>query len=671
MGRNMRDRPCAFCMKRPSEIQGGGEFSICGSCREASFCSAACQKKAWPIHKTICKTHTERMNRIEIGALSDPLATGALMSARDTLQLDILPELKVSLASAFRIELLNAGGCLAETHAAHFTFRFDRRRSTVRKQFKLVSGRIETFDEIAAPFLPGLDPRLAYNLSPEGLRAWNPWINAIGDKDKENCATVSCLLTVFKEEGGYSNMILPVPIHLANIPASNPGYEVTKEALLEADDGWLDELKSNLEQPRNDLQKMRISNFTRRVNHHLAKIGRQLIDEAMAHLGDQHDAVDLMLAWTCLGACKLVNRPDDPNYEHWEKAMEKVESLMFVGRPDGEKPGWTSEVSFIGEFEVCGRCRTASFCSAACQKKAWPIHKTICKTHTEHMNYIERKGLSNPLTTGLIVSAGQALQLDILPELKVSLASAFRVQLLSTGGCLANTHAAHLVFRFDRLRSTVRKQFRLTSAQVETFDKIAEPFLLQNGADPRLAYNLSPQGLRAWNPSINANAEEREGKCVTISCLITVMDYKEGYYNMILPVPIHPAIFPPDASFDVSGLLEADDGWLEELRTNLEKPRNDFKKMRARNLMRRVTEHRKWMSHTVIDDVMARLGDKDDDISVLGAYLILSMLKLEDKPDDLSYPHWEKAMEKVEGLMLSSRPAGATPGWSLRQSPES
>ncbi|KAF5826344.1 hypothetical protein DUNSADRAFT_3495 [Dunaliella salina] len=41
---------CAECGKAE-----GGTLQRCGGCRVVRYCSAACQLKAWPVHKKGCK----------------------------------------------------------------------------------------------------------------------------------------------------------------------------------------------------------------------------------------------------------------------------------------------------------------------------------------------------------------------------------------------------------------------------------------------------------------------------------------------------------------------------------------------------------------------------------------------------------------------------------------
>ncbi|KAJ7048768.1 hypothetical protein C8F01DRAFT_1188477 [Mycena amicta] len=42
---------CSGCFAEPKDKP----FMICAACKEASFCSKECQKKAWPLHKTFCQ----------------------------------------------------------------------------------------------------------------------------------------------------------------------------------------------------------------------------------------------------------------------------------------------------------------------------------------------------------------------------------------------------------------------------------------------------------------------------------------------------------------------------------------------------------------------------------------------------------------------------------------
>ncbi|KAL8283375.1 hypothetical protein RQP46_005785 [Phenoliferia psychrophenolica] len=327
----MRDIPCAHCKKRPSEVQGGGEFPICSRCRLAHFCSPSCQKAAWAFHKGICKMHQMSMNHVERHSLSLPLSTGLIVSRSHALQTDIKPELMISLASAFRAQLLDSGGCLAETHAACLFFAFDRHGQTTREQFHLISGEIKTFEETAKPYLWN-DPLLAFNLSPQGLRGWNPWISA-NDSDKQPSATVSCLITVMDRNTahGFYNMIIPIHIHpmiLAPAFDSRADMAFTKLALLEADDGWLKELKSNIEVPSNEWELMRAKHCIRRTGEFRTRAHREAIDEAMAQLGDCEDCDAVVGAYTILALIKLEDKPEDPNYDHWKQAMEKVKSLL-------------------------------------------------------------------------------------------------------------------------------------------------------------------------------------------------------------------------------------------------------------------------------------------------------------------------------------------------------
>ncbi|KAL8283374.1 hypothetical protein RQP46_005784 [Phenoliferia psychrophenolica] len=672
----MGEKACAHCKKRPSEVQGGGKFQVCSGCGITAFCSAACQKSAWPIHKIICRASVANLGEFEVESLRRPLTTGLIMSRAQALKTDIHSELSLSLASAFRAQLLSTGRCLFETHAAHLEFTFDRHQPTVRKQFTLVRGSITTIDDLAKRYLYS-DPLLPWNLSPTGFRAWHPSID-----QSEATVTIPCFITIryLNVSGHLVNTIFPVEIEPLTFDAmpDSPELDLVKLAALEADEDWLQELQHNLEQPSNEWRAIRTSHIKRRVNEYQTRTVREEVDKVMAELGDSKDWQAVIRADIGLFIIGLHDKPDDPNYEYWNKAHEKVVNLSRETEPEARAAmaamdGMTleqqveapccfclkrpSEVQGGGEFPVCSRCHSAAFCSSACQKSAWPVHKTICSLKTKQRNTIEIAALSNPSTTGLIVARGQALQLDISNELRVSLASAFRVDLLSTGGCLSETHAAHLSFRFDRSRSTVRKQFRLTFAQIETFDKIAEPFLSQNGADPRLAYNLSPQGLRAWNPWIDVDAEKDQGRSVTVACLMTAIDDEGGYYNMILPVPIHDFNYEsddPGLTFTKLALLEPDDGWLEELKANLERPRNDFQEMRVQNVVRRVEAFRERTGRKLIEETMERLGDTPPFDEAVGALLLLQVLKLEEKTGDPNYKRWKKAMAKVESLMMKA-----------------
>ena len=46
--KGMERRPCDACGK--SDVQ----VSNCAKCRQAAYCSVACQKAAWPTHKAVC-----------------------------------------------------------------------------------------------------------------------------------------------------------------------------------------------------------------------------------------------------------------------------------------------------------------------------------------------------------------------------------------------------------------------------------------------------------------------------------------------------------------------------------------------------------------------------------------------------------------------------------------
>ena len=49
-------RWCAVC-----HLRGGADtfapekLSLCGGCRQAAYCSQACQKSDWPTHRPVCK----------------------------------------------------------------------------------------------------------------------------------------------------------------------------------------------------------------------------------------------------------------------------------------------------------------------------------------------------------------------------------------------------------------------------------------------------------------------------------------------------------------------------------------------------------------------------------------------------------------------------------------
>ncbi|KAL8283378.1 hypothetical protein RQP46_005788 [Phenoliferia psychrophenolica] len=181
----MRDKPCSVCLKRPSEVQGGGEFQVCGRCEFAIFCSVPCQKKAWPSHKAFCKMTATNRSEIEALALSRPLTTGLITSRSESLKTDI-------------------------------------------------------------------------------------------DDDR------------------YYNTIQSVAFPPFDDRSDRPELSLVRDALLQPDEGWFEELRTNLERPSNDFQKMHLDHVQRRVDAHRSRLCRTLIDEAteaMAHVGDQHDTI--------------------------------------------------------------------------------------------------------------------------------------------------------------------------------------------------------------------------------------------------------------------------------------------------------------------------------------------------------------------------------------------
>ncbi|KAJ7160370.1 hypothetical protein C8R46DRAFT_1107901 [Mycena filopes] len=90
---------CMHCYKSP----GKRPFPVCSKCKEATFCSAECQKQAWPVHKTICQ-----MRKDVVASMADD--TFPPFSIRKRLLTDFIEVHECSFQSAFSSAILLEGG---------------------------------------------------------------------------------------------------------------------------------------------------------------------------------------------------------------------------------------------------------------------------------------------------------------------------------------------------------------------------------------------------------------------------------------------------------------------------------------------------------------------------------------------------------------------------------
>lgn len=244
--------------------------------------------------------------------------------------------IKVLLGCLYRSRLRSAlllgtgAGCLFETHAAHLEFTFDRHQPTVRKQFTLVRGSITTIDDLAKRYLYS-DPLLPWNLSPAGFRAWNPH-----HQGSETSAYIPCLISIrFMHVSGHGfNTIFPVGIQPLTCAGDFPHKDIITRALLEPDEGWLEELAESLKQPPSDILQIRCSHIARRVNEYQTRTVREEVDKVMAELGDSKDWLAAFRANFRLNLLGLHDKTDYPNYEYWNKAHEKVVNLYREAEPE-------------------------------------------------------------------------------------------------------------------------------------------------------------------------------------------------------------------------------------------------------------------------------------------------------------------------------------------------
>jgi hypothetical protein len=47
-------RRCAGCRRMQAKREETKKFLLCSACRQAYYCSRACQARDWPAHKTQC-----------------------------------------------------------------------------------------------------------------------------------------------------------------------------------------------------------------------------------------------------------------------------------------------------------------------------------------------------------------------------------------------------------------------------------------------------------------------------------------------------------------------------------------------------------------------------------------------------------------------------------------
>ncbi|KAJ7022575.1 hypothetical protein C8F04DRAFT_1402326 [Mycena alexandri] len=95
---------CMGCFKKPS---GKKSFPVCSKCQEASFCSKECQKKAWPVHKTVCQ-----MRKQTVAAMADAPSSHTFppFAIRKRLLTDFIEVHECSFQSAFSSAMILEGG---------------------------------------------------------------------------------------------------------------------------------------------------------------------------------------------------------------------------------------------------------------------------------------------------------------------------------------------------------------------------------------------------------------------------------------------------------------------------------------------------------------------------------------------------------------------------------
>ncbi|KAJ7430491.1 hypothetical protein B0H11DRAFT_2135503 [Mycena galericulata] len=94
---------CWQCYKVPT----AKPFPVCSSCKEASFCSKECQKKAWPIHKTVCQM---RKNTVAANANAPSTPLFPPFAIRKRLLTDFIEVHECLFRSAFSSALILEGG---------------------------------------------------------------------------------------------------------------------------------------------------------------------------------------------------------------------------------------------------------------------------------------------------------------------------------------------------------------------------------------------------------------------------------------------------------------------------------------------------------------------------------------------------------------------------------
>lgn len=148
---------CNHC--EPNMVHRGGALLSCTDCRSAAYCSRACQKKNWRVHKPVCqaivKLNGERGEFIEPTADAlQPLGEGAcarfpaMMAARGISPCTNVVYVVANPSSCYGIAVQNikSENCDSEHCIAHAIpgFKFEHARDV-----DVLIGYLHTADEVA------------------------------------------------------------------------------------------------------------------------------------------------------------------------------------------------------------------------------------------------------------------------------------------------------------------------------------------------------------------------------------------------------------------------------------------------------------------------------------------------------------------------------------------